>query len=161
MNIREFEFLSKVAILYIIESSKMTMIIYSMSNKSEIHNLPFPALNAEYGLRRLNMAKKVICEHCSGEIASKDDLVVANLFINMETYHNDCYAQGLKTAKTFFLNNHPINSVGGTMNALYSLLLSAVALYFLEDGMRFLVIIALIPFLLRILSYILYERHLI
>ena len=107
------------------------------------------------------MTKKIICEHCSEEIKYKADLVVANLFVNLETYHNECYAQGLKTAKTFFLNNHPINSIGGTMNALYSLLLSAVALYFLEDGMRFLVIIALIPFFLRILSYILYERHLI
>src|SRR5699024_11176772 len=104
---------------------------------------------------------KVICENCSGEIASKDDLVVANLFINMETYHNDCYAQGLKTAKTFGLNNHPINSEGGTMNALYTLLLPAVARYFLIDGMTFIVIIALIRFVLRILSYILYERHLI
>src|SRR5699024_9943844 len=111
----------------------MTMIIYYMSNKSEIHNSPFSALNAGKGLRRINMAKKVICEHCSGEIGSKDDLVVANLFINMETYHNDCYAQGLKTAKTFFLNNHPINSVGGTINELYSNLLSDVSRYFLED----------------------------
>src|SRR5699024_5112243 len=70
------------------------------------------------------MTKKIICEHCSEEIKYKADLVVANLFVNLETYHNECYAQGLKTAKTFFLNNHPINSIGGTMNALYSLLLS-------------------------------------
>src|SRR5699024_12072957 len=97
----------------------MTMIIFSMSNKSEIHNLPFPALNAGKGLRRINVAKKVICEHCSGEIGSKDDLVVANLFINMETYHNDCYVQGLKTAKTFFLNNHSIISLICYMKLIY------------------------------------------
>ena len=106
------------------------------------------------------MAKKIICEHCSAEIEYKEDLVVANLFINLETYHNECYAQGLKTAKTFFLNNHPLNSTGGTASAVYSVLLSIVALVFLPSEMKLLTIIALIPFLLRIISYVLYERHL-
>src|SRR5690625_4656749 len=138
----------------------MTRIIFSISNKSKIHNLPFLALNAGYRLRRINVAKKVICAHCSGDIGSKDDLVVANLFINMETHHNDCYAQGLKTAKTFFLNNHPINSTGGTISALYSVFLSILFLIFFPIEASVFAILILIPFFLRILSYVLYERHL-
>ena len=107
------------------------------------------------------MTKKIVCEHCSEEIKYKADLVVSNLFVNLETYHNECYAQGLKTAKTFFLNNHPLNSTGGTINALYSVLLSILFLIFFPSDVSGFVIIILIPFLLRILSYVLYERHLI
>src|SRR5699024_12265662 len=110
----------------------MTMIIYSMSNKSEIHNSTFSALNAGKGMRRINVAKKVICEHCSGEIGSKDELVVANLFINMETYHNDCYAQGLKTAKTIILNNHPINTVERTIKEITPLIISSGTIVVIE-----------------------------
>lgn len=107
------------------------------------------------------MTKKIICEHCSGEIKYKADLVVANLFVNLETYHNECYAQGLKTAKTFFLNNHPLNSTGGTISALYSVFLSILFLIFFPIEASVFAILILIPFFLRILSYVLYERHLI
>lgn len=106
------------------------------------------------------MSKKIICEHCSAQIKYKEDLVVANLFINIETYHNECYVHGLKSAKTFFLNNHPINSTGGTASAFYSLLISSLVLVFFPKELGLLAFIALIPFFLRILSYILYERHL-
>lgn len=107
------------------------------------------------------MTKKIICEHCSGEIEYKSDLVVANLFINMETYHNDCYSQGLKTAKTFFLSNHPLNSIGGTLSAIYSILLSIICFVVFTNEAMLIAILVLIPFFLRILSYILYERHLL
>lgn len=107
-----------------------------------------------------SISKKIVCEHCSGQIKYKSDLVVANLFIAIQPYHNDCYAQGLKSGKTFFLGNHPINSTGGTAYAIYSVLLAILALVFVPSEFNPIIIIILIPFLLRLVSYFLYERHL-
>lgn len=106
------------------------------------------------------MKKVIVCEHCKKEIEYNHDLVVAYLFIIIQTYHADCYVHGLKSTKTFFLNNHPINSDSGTYAAVTSVISTFLLFFIAPSELKLFTILLLIPFLARILSYILYERNL-
>src|SRR5690625_8034486 len=106
------------------------------------------------------MAKQIICEHCKTEIKHKHDLVVAFLFIEINPYHGECYVQGLKGVKTFFLANRPINSASGTYSAVVSIIISIFIIIMVPNEIIPLVIILLIPFFARLYSYYSFERHL-
>ncbi|TCT24650.1 hypothetical protein EDD68_105107 [Melghiribacillus thermohalophilus] len=104
--------------------------------------------------------KKVYCEKCTDEIKYRDDLTTARLFVEVVPYHNDCYAKDLKSAKTFFLDNQPINGTSGNFLGIISVFF---ILFFLliVDGLEQIVAFAfVIPLLYRVYSYVVYERHL-
>jgi len=105
------------------------------------------------------MGKAIICEHCSQEITYKEDLVTANYFIFIFPYHANCYARGLKGAKTFFLGNHPINGFSGNLSAVASFIAILMLLTMLPGIAKILAIFPAIPVIARLLAYVLYERH--
>jgi len=108
----------------------------------------------------LNISKQIICEHCNTEIKHKHDLVVAFLFIEIIPYHSECYVQGLKGVKTFFLANHPVNSASGTYSAVVSVLATIFIMVMIPTGIKPFAIVLLIPLFARLFSYYSYERHL-
>src|SRR5699024_9528003 len=106
------------------------------------------------------MGKPVICEHCLTEITDKRDLVTASYFIFIVPYHAYCYSQGLKGVKTFILNNYPLNSVYGNFSAITAFIAIIISLIILPVTSKYLAFIPDILIVGRLLSYILYERHL-
>lgn len=107
------------------------------------------------------MTRKVYCEKCSGEIKYRDDLTTARLILEVVPYHNECYAQDLKSAKTVFLENQPINGTSGNFVAASSVFFMILTLLLFDGSQRFISILFLIPLLYRIYSYVVYERVLL
>src|SRR5699024_3866240 len=106
------------------------------------------------------MGKPVICEHCLTEITDKRDLVTASFFIFIVPYHAYCYAQGVKGVKTFILNNYPLNGVSGNLSAMTFFITMLISLIMLPGTAKYVAIVPAILIVGRLLSYILYERHL-
>lgn len=104
------------------------------------------------------MAKQmVICEKCSGEIENRDDLVTAILLYFVVPYHEECYASDLKGAKTFFLDNQPLNGFSGNFIFILSIIIAFLWIFIADS--KWYSIIALLPIGYRIYSYLIYEIH--
>ncbi|MBO8172527.1 MAG: hypothetical protein H0Z33_11660 [Bacillaceae bacterium] len=100
----------------------------------------------------------VYCDECGGEIHNRDELVVAQFFLNVVPYHDRCFSQALKGCQTAFVANTPINGVSGTTSAVF-LLLVAVVLFFIPEY-RMVALILFIQPALRLYSWLKYERNL-
>lgn len=105
------------------------------------------------------MKKKVIyCEKCRGPIKCRYDLVITSFFLSLVTYHNECYSEVLKSTRTLFVSNRPINGTSGNASAIVSLLVAIIALFI--PSLRILAIIGVISPLIRLYAWYRYERYL-
>ncbi|WP_433745535.1 hypothetical protein [Falsibacillus pallidus] len=105
------------------------------------------------------MTKKVYCEKCVKEIKFRDDLVTAVLFLKVVPYHSDCYAKDLKSAKTFFLDNKPLNGFSGNLGFVLALIL-AIGWSLISAGLsKWWSLLVIIAIGYRLYSYIMFERH--
>jgi hypothetical protein len=103
------------------------------------------------------------CKYCCGEIACREDLVVTTNLLSVNTYHNRCYSEVLKTSEALTLGE-PINSLKGNAWAIIGPILSLI-LYFLlrnseEIFYKGISLILLIPAIYRLYSWNKYEKKL-
>ena len=106
------------------------------------------------------MSKIVTCDKCLKEIKIRGDLVTATMFFEVIPYHEDCYANDLKGAKTLFLNNQPINGFSGNFLAFLAIIICIVSFFIEDETMIFLLILSLVPIIYRLYSFVIYKRHL-
>jgi hypothetical protein len=99
----------------------------------------------------------VICEKCAGAIKNRDDLVTAVLIYAIVPYHEKCYANDLKGAKSFFLDNQPLNGFSGNFIFILSIIIAFLWLLFGDS--KWYALIALLPIGYRLYSYFVYEIH--
>lgn len=110
--------------------------------------------------RVYTMSKTVYCEKCKRRIPYRGDLVTTTIFLEVVPYHEDCFANDLKGAKTLFVDNQPINGFSGNSTFLLCFILAFILLFFVDGPMKWLSILMIIPIIYRIYSYLKYERHL-
>ncbi|MBU9713837.1 hypothetical protein [Evansella tamaricis] len=101
--------------------------------------------------------KMVICEKCSGVIKHRDDLVTAVLIYAVVPYHERCYANDIKGAKSFILNNQPLNGFSGNLVVILSIIIAFLWLLFNDS--KWFSILVLLPISYRLYSYLIYEIH--
>src|SRR5699024_4520697 len=106
------------------------------------------------------MGKPVICEHCLTEITDKRDLVTASYFIFIVPYHAYFYSVGFKGVQTFILNNYPPNGDAVYFSAITAFIAIIISLIIFPGTVKYLAIITSVLVIARLLSYIIYERHL-
>ncbi|MYL32065.1 hypothetical protein GLW08_04750 [Pontibacillus yanchengensis] len=105
------------------------------------------------------MSKPIYCDKCKKEIRVREDLVTATMVIEVVPYHEACYAKDLKGAKTFFLDNQPINGFSGNVGIFFVMILAFFWLLFADGASKAASLLALIPIGYRLYSYLTYERH--
>ena len=112
------------------------------------------------------MANQVICYSCKNPIKTKEDLITAIYFIFIKPYHSSCYSSNLKTLRTIFLKNRPINGISGTVGAILAPLIGIFLFLVFADlkGWFFPIFILiffvfLLPFI-RLYSYYKFENPL-
>lgn len=103
------------------------------------------------------MKKPIICDKCREEIKSKDDVVITSFLFKFILYHNKCYTEALKSAKTIFVGN-PINKITGNIGALATLILAIVLVF--SETYRLFSIALIIPPIARLIVWLRYERFL-
>jgi hypothetical protein len=112
----------------------------------------------------LLLKKEIFCAECSGEIESRDDLVIAYSIFWVIPYHHSCYSKALKGCQTFFVGNEPINGASGTFKMVISLLFLMFLFFlpsdFMSSGGWLLIPLSLLIPSVRLYSWIRYERHL-
>src|SRR5699024_766831 len=106
------------------------------------------------------MGKPVICEHCLTEITDKLDLVTASYFIFIVPYHAYYYSQSLKGVNTFILINYIVIGTSVNISAISAFIAIIISLIIFTGTVKYLAIIPSVLVIARLLSYILYERHL-
>jgi hypothetical protein len=116
------------------------------------------ARKAFYKKEVVILSKTVYCDKCQKEIKVRDDLVTATLFLEVVPYHTDCYARDLKSARTLFLNNQPLNGFLGNFGLLLVTIMAIGWLFFAENSSKWLSLLAVIPIGYRLYSYLIYER---
>jgi len=114
----------------------------------------------------------VSCHHCAKPIHHRHDLVTAARFVRVRPFHAGCFAE--KRARQPWASGRRLNSRRGTQRALLSASLVVAFIYLVaaREGFHvartplqlpalFLVsALALVPALVRIASYLRYERPL-
>jgi hypothetical protein len=75
-------------------------------------------------------------------------------------FHEGCYGNNIKGAKTLFISNEPINGFAGSLFNIVSLILAVLWGIFAEGSMKLAAFIVLVPVAYRLFSYFKYERHL-
>ncbi|CQR45818.1 hypothetical protein BN1058_00056 [Paraliobacillus sp. PM-2] len=105
------------------------------------------------------MSKAIYCDKCINEIKVRDDLVTATYVFVVVPYHEECYAKDLKGAKTFFLDNQPLNGFSGNLFFLFSIILAIIWCFIAEPSLKWLSLFAITPIGYRLYSYLIYERH--
>lgn len=106
------------------------------------------------------MSKEIYCDSCSKQIKVRDDLITATILLEVVPFHEGCYGSNIKGAKTLFVSNEPVNGFAGTFFAVISLILALLWGIFAEGTMKMIALIAIVPVLYRIYSFLKYERHL-
>ncbi|MFD2042869.1 hypothetical protein ACFSTA_00940 [Ornithinibacillus salinisoli] len=86
--------------------------------------------------------------------------MTATMIIGIVAYHENCYSKDLKGATSFLLDNTPINGFAGNVVTVISVILGMLLL-FLPSPEKYLSLLALIPIVYRLVSYVLFERKLI
>src|SRR5690554_2840888 len=106
----------------------------------------------------IGMSKQMVyCEKCSGVIEDRDELVTAILIYAVVPYHESCFASDLKGAKSFFLDNQPLNGFSG--NLIFALSIIISFLWLLFGDVKWYSLLALLPIGYRLYSYFIYEIH--
>lgn len=106
------------------------------------------------------MSKLVYCSKCLREITFRGDLVTSTLLFEVVPYHEECFARDLKSPKTLFLGNQPLNGFSGNFVTFFAMLSSIVWLIIGDSQMKWLSLLAMILVIYRLYSFFRYERHL-
>lgn len=106
--------------------------------------------------------REIFCSVCAGEIYTREDLVVANEFVEILPFHSSCYSKSVKGIRTLFLNNTPINGFASTIGTAFAFLIGLNGLIFVpETGFKLLgIFLIIVPLGLRLYSWFKYERYL-
>jgi hypothetical protein len=107
----------------------------------------------------VTLSKTVYCDKCAKEIEVRDDLVTATLFFEVVPYHSECYARDLKGARSFFLDNQPLNGFSGNFGFILVTIIAIGWLFFAENPSKWFSLFAIIPIGYRLYSYLIYERY--
>jgi hypothetical protein len=102
--------------------------------------------------------KPIICNYCSDEIKSKDDIVISITGLSIGCFHNACYSKELKSLGTFFTSNQPINEVYSIPIAIILSIISIIML-FIKDLWPISLVILIYP-AFRFYAWFVIERHL-
>lgn len=102
--------------------------------------------------------KEVYCTECGMEITSKEDLVTALSFVVVVPYHRACYATALKGCQSAFVGNKPINGTSGNVSVVMCFLLALLFIFVFHNWL--LACMILVPVIIRLYSWLKYERHL-
>ncbi|MBM6619449.1 hypothetical protein [Bacillus suaedaesalsae] len=65
----------------------------------------------------------------------------------------------MKGAKTFSLDNQPINGISGNFGVVILLIFVFVWMIVADGGSKFVSLLAIIPLIYRVYSYFAYERY--
>lgn len=106
------------------------------------------------------MSKQVYCDKCKREIRVRDDLVTPTIFFEVIPYHEECFAKDLKSIKTLFLDNHPINGFVGNMAAILACVLIPMCFFIDDVKLKVIAAFLIIGLIYRVYSYYVFERHL-
>lgn len=102
--------------------------------------------------------KNVYCQKCSGLIIAREDLVVSiTLFLAVVPYHESCFSNHLKGVQSFFISNAPINGVASN---IVMVIVTIAVLFAFILGEIWIALLTIPLFVIRLYSYIAYERHL-
>lgn len=103
--------------------------------------------------------KEIYCEKCSGQINDREELVTSTVFFFVAPFHEQCFSKSLKGWQTIYLGNVPINGLSGNIRALVALI-AAIILFLTTNGTYTLIsILLLIVPILRLYSWLAYERY--
>ena len=102
--------------------------------------------------------KKIYCEKCTGEIITRDDLVVASIFLSIVPYHEECFSKELKGLSAMFVGNSPINGTMSNIITIITVIIGIVTLFIKE--FRYLSLVSVLVLGIRLYSWFQYERHL-
>ena len=100
----------------------------------------------------------IICEECNGEITSRDDLFVTNMFYYIVPYHGECFSKEMKGLSTLFVGDLPINGTAGNLITILAVILGIIVLFI--PGLRYFFAISLLFLGIRAYSWLRYERYL-
>lgn len=104
-------------------------------------------------------SRTVYCDECLQGIRVRNDLIVTSIALEFVPFHNACYAKSLKTTKTLFLNNNPMNGSVATFLSIVCILFAIVFMFVIPEGIYFSFILLIQP-VIRIYVWVLYERYL-
>ncbi|GAA0362941.1 hypothetical protein [Bacillus horti] len=102
--------------------------------------------------------KLILCEKCSGKIASNDDLVTSIVPFTIVPYHERCFSREMKSLYSVFIS-WPINGIQGNVGTVLIVLIVVVSL-FINDVSWYYSALLTLPILIRLSSWVIYERHL-
>jgi hypothetical protein len=131
--------------------------IYLINNLINCKGLKL--VKALYKKEVVILSKTVYCGKCGNEIKVRDDLVTATLFLEVVPYHTGCYARDLKSVRTLFLDNQPLNGFSGNFGFILVTIMAIGWLFFAENSSKWLSLLAIIPIGYRLYSYLIYERY--
>ena len=108
--------------------------------------------------------KEIYCEHCSGVINDKHDLIVGVSIFTPIALHNECFIRNIKGAKGLFIADQPLKGFWSNAFALFALIIFIIGIALFSFGQLtefwYFILLPAITLVYRLLSYINYERHL-
>ena len=104
--------------------------------------------------------KWVLCGNCGGRIKSREDLVVACVFLSVVPFHSRCWSTALKGCQSAIVGRQPINSVVWTVTAIILPILGVAGLMTGEPGRFFFFGATMLLPIVRLYSWFMYERRL-
>lgn len=102
--------------------------------------------------------KTIYCHFCSGEIKSRDDLVVTDYFFRLVPYHSKCFANRLKSMETIFIDNKPVNGTMANVWVGIAIVFGTITLLIPETRYYSILFFLYLP--IRLYSWLKFERHL-
>ena len=117
----------------------------------------------------------VLCHSCKKPIHTNDDLITSFYFFKIRPYHSSCYSKNLKSLRTIFLKNYPINSIAATFyiafTSILGLIFLAIAIKSIIEGdedllswiimsIIILLLFIILPIFVRLYSYYKFEKKL-
>ncbi|WP_096153438.1 hypothetical protein [Bacillus sp. FJAT-45066] len=108
--------------------------------------------------------KEIYCEHCSGVIKDKYDLIVGVNFFTPIAIHNDCFLRSINGSRGLFLADQPLNGFWSNVFAVFVIAFFAIGLILFSFGhltdFWYFIFIPIITIVYRLMSYLNFERHL-
>ncbi|SIS47107.1 LIM domain-containing protein [Salimicrobium flavidum] len=102
------------------------------------------------------------CHYCNKPIRDRDELVTASKWLSIRPYHYRCYNLAAQEVETIGNNEKPLNNIP---NTVVSVIMLVVAIFFLMTTTlgavgNLLGVLSLYPSIMRVLSYLRFERQL-
>jgi len=109
---------------------------------------------------RLYVKKKIIyCERCSGEIHTKEELIVVGSRILPTAYHDPCYIKDLKQDYSTLNGKYIINRRTNKIVSLF-IWIVGIVMMFVTKRIYLILAILFISQFHTLYSWLCYERHL-